>query len=158
MLALLIPSITLAQPPSPDEGWIESTYVIAGSTRDFASALATAATVAEGTGYPLDLHGVRYDPAHKRSSGGLTYAPSVCEDLGGYPCYVARGRHGTGPEGPAVSIEWSGAIQGFTPDLYVVVVAESSTPDQIAEPLRRAKAVIADAYAKTAPVYQGCMH
>ena len=129
--------------------FVNVNFVIIQSTKSYDSAKATAKLAAEKLAYKLDL---RELSPHKKN--GLTFSKKACENEGGYPCYIARGRYDAGKY---VSIEWSNAINGFAKGYYIVVVASGDTI--IAKSaLRRARSVFKDAYSKSAEVYIGCMH
>ncbi|MCB9673219.1 MAG: hypothetical protein H6736_11625 [Alphaproteobacteria bacterium] len=148
----LLASLALA---ADDQPWMERAFVIAASEKDYATALAKAASLADSTGIRLDLRGVGYDPATKASFGGLTLAPEGCRDNGfEYPCYVPRGRW---DGGTYLSVEHTSSIEGFTQGLYVVIAA-SGTREEVTEPLAVVKKAVPDAYVKSARVYIGCMH
>jgi hypothetical protein len=86
---------------------------------------------------------------------GLSFPAKVCDENGfEHPCYVARGRY---DDGEYVSVEWSTAYEGFTPGLYIVVVA-SGPEAEVKKHLPAAREVYGDAYIKKAKVYMGCIH
>ncbi|MES1224662.1 MAG: hypothetical protein ABUT20_54725, partial [Bacteroidota bacterium] len=85
---------------------------------------------------------------------GLTYAKKDCENEGGYPCYISRGRYDSGDY---ISIEWSDAFDGFAKGYYIVIVA-SGSKNETEPALKKAKQFYKDAYAKQCDVYVGCMH
>jgi hypothetical protein len=97
----------------------------------------------------LDLRGL--SPA---KGTGLSFSKKVCEDEGGYPCYIARGRY---EDNEFVSIEYSNAIEGFAKGYYVVITA-CGDKSITAPALKKAKKFYKDAYSKTTNVYMGCMH
>ena len=152
ILTTLVASLALAQDPSP---WVDQTFVIVASERTFDAAMAKAGHIAVKSGIRLDFRGVGFDPAHVSENGGLTLSASECEGNGwDYPCYVPRGRWDSGAY---LSIEYSSAVNGFTPGLYVVV-AGTGARSELDAVLARVRPVVPDAYLKTAEVYMGCMH
>ena len=135
-----------AQMESP---YAKKDMVIIQSTKSYAAAKKTAAEAAKKLSLKLDLRGL--SPA---KGTGLSFSKKACEDEGGYPCYIARGRY---EDNEFVSIEYSDAIEGFAKGYYVVITAcgdkSITTPA-----LKKAKKFYKDAYAKTTNVYMGCMH
>ena len=136
----------LAQEAQP---YIKKYFVIVQSTKNYTAAKLTAEKVAKQLNQPLDLRQLK---PNKKT--GLTFADSVCENEGGYPCYIARGRF---DDGNFVSIEWSNAINGFAKGYYVVIVGAGSK-DETTIVLKKVKKFFKDAYIKQAEVYIGCMH
>ena len=135
--------------PSP---WVEKSFVILKSTSSYAEALSFTTTAATRLAVKLDL---RELSANKKL--GLTFPKAWCEgEWGEYPCYIPRGRH---DDGVYLSIEHSSGYKGFTPGLYIVIMANGYKGDeQLGAALARARSVYPDAYAKTTSVYMGCMH
>lgn len=166
MLLSLILSTALAEPTNTDaevvidqasmlNQYAEVSFVIAASEKSYAQALLKAATLSEQSKIMFRSNGINFDPSHLDKDGGLTYAQSECEGNGwDYPCYESRGRW---DEGTYITIEYSSAIQGFTPGLYVVIAA-SGTKDALKPTLQTVKKFVPDAYMKTSSVYIGCMH
>ena len=152
MVLLLASTLALAQAPDP---WVERSFLIAASEKDFAAAVAKGAQLAEATGILFDLRGVGYDRSQRDHNGGLTLARAACEDNGwDYPCYVPRGRWDSGAY---ITVEYSSAFEGFTPGLYVVIAASGDAATAKAS-LPAVRAAVPDAYVKTSKVYMGCMH
>ena len=129
--------------------YVKVNFVIVQSTKNYAAAKATALSASQKLSYKLDLRGLT---AHKKN--GLTFSKSECENEGGYPCYIARGRYDAGEY---VSIEWSDAITGFAKGYYVVIIASGDAALSKAS-LKKAKPFFKDAYSKAAQVWVGCMH
>ncbi len=166
MLLSLILSTALAEPTNTaaeivtDQDimfnqYAEVSFVIAASEKSYAQALLKAATLSEQSNIVFRSNGVHFDPKHKTDNGGLTYTQSECEGNGwDYPCYVSRGRW---DDGSYITVEYSSAIQSFTPGLYVVIAA-SGTKDALKPTLQTVKQFVPDAYMKTSSVYIGCMH
>jgi hypothetical protein len=130
--------------------YIKKAFVIVQSTKNYAIAKLTAEKAARQLHQKLDLRELR--PNKKI---GLTYADSVCENEGGYPCYISRGRY---DNGDYVSIEWSNAFEGFKKGFYIVVISSGLDAAGTNEVLKNAKKYFKDAYAKKAEIYVGCMH
>lgn len=149
LLVVAIGCFVSAMAQEEAQPFVNVNFVIIQSTKNYDSAKATAKLAAEKLEYKLDL---RELTPHKKS--GLTFSEKACENEGGYPCYIARGRFDAGKY---VSIEWSNAINGFAKGYYVVVVASGDTI-VAKSALRRARSVFKDAYSKAAEVYIGCMH
>ncbi len=140
--------------PIPNQ-YQDVTFVIAASETSYSQAVLKAATLSEQSGILFNTGGVNFDPAHKDNNGGLTYSKQECEGNGWeYPCYVSRGRW---DEGSYITIEHSSAIQGFTPNLYVVIAA-SGAKETVKPTLKTVQQFVPDAYLKTSSVYVGCMH
>ena len=151
--ALSEPSNVISDPIS--DPYQDVSFVIAASETSYSQAVLKAATLSEQSGILFNTGGVNFDPTHKETNGGLTYSKSVCENNGWeYPCYVSRGRW---DEGAYITIEYSSAIQGFTPGLYVVIAA-SGDRKEVESSFTTVKKLIPDAYMKTSSVYVGCMH
>lgn len=129
--------------------FVKKSFVIVQSTKSYTEAKLTAEKAAKQLHQKLDLRELK---PNKKS--GLTFTDSVCENEGGYPCYIARGRF---DDGDYVSIEWANAINGFAKGYYVVIVAAGSK-NETRLVLKKAKQFFKDAYIKLADVYIGCMH
>lgn len=132
-----------------DRPYINKAFVIVQSTKNYAAAKQTAEKAAKQLHRQLDLRELK-----PNRESGLTFADSVCETEGGYPCYIARGRY---DDGDYVSIEWSNAFDKFAKGFYIVVVY-SGNKEEAAGILPRVKKIFKDAYYKQAEVYVGCMH
>jgi hypothetical protein len=130
--------------------YIKKSFVIIQSTKSYAVAKATAVKASQQLHQKLDLRELQ---PNKKT--GLTYADSVCENEGGYPCYISRGRY---DNGDYVSIEWSNAFEGFEKGFYIVVISSGLDAAGTNEVLKNAKKYFKDAYAKKAEIYVGCMH
>jgi len=124
-------------------------FVIVQSTKNYTAAKATALSASQKLNCKLDLRGLK---PHKKN--GLTFSKGDCENEGGYPCYIARGRYDAGEY---VSIEWSDAITGFAKGYYVVIISSGDAELSKAS-LKKAKPFFKNAYSKSAEVYVGCMH
>ena len=159
MLLSFIISAVSAAPTDTDtnpmaDQYREVAFVIAASEKSYSQAVLKAATLAEQSGIIFQTNGTNFDPKHKSENGGLTYPAHICEDYHwDYPCYVSRGRW---DDGSYITVEYSSAIQGFTPGLYVVIAA-SGNKEELGPTLNTVKHFVPDAYMKTSPVYIGCM-
>jgi len=127
-------------------------FVIAKSTTNYSEALSSAKTASSTLGLPLKLRDL---VPNKKT--GLTYPRADCErEVGGYPCYFARGRFDSGSY---VSIEHSTAYAEFKPHLFIVVLASGAKNDpMLRTTLEKARKTFPDAYLRTAGVYLGCVH
>jgi hypothetical protein len=130
--------------------YIKKAFVIIQSTKDYAAAKLTAEKAASQLHQKLDLRELK---PNKKT--GLTFTDSVCENEGGYPCYIARGRY---DNGDYVSIEWSNAFEGFAKGFYIVVISSGLDTEATNTILKNAKKKFKDVYAKKAEIYVGCMH
>ncbi len=130
--------------------YIKKIFVIVQSTKNYAAAKLTAEKAAGQLHQKLDLRELK---PHKKT--GLTYADSVCENEGGYPCYISRGRY---DDGDYVSIEWSNAFEGFAKGFYIIVICSGSDTKSTTAVLKNAKKYFKGTYAKKAEIYIGCMH
>ncbi len=133
-----------------EEQFITKSFVIIKSAKSYTEAKTAALKAAATLKQKLNLRDLK---PNKQS--GLTYPDSVCENEGGYPCYIARGRYDDGDD---ISIEWSNAINGFAKGYYVVIVSSSANAADAKEVLKKTKKYFKDAYVKQAEVYLGCMH
>jgi len=125
-------------------------FVILKSTTSYQEALKFAQKAAKQLNLKLDLRDLS-----ENKDIGLSYSKSELEE-GGFPFYVHRGRW---DDGSYVSIEYSSAFKGFREGLYMVVGTSGGVKSKpIMEALKQARKYYPDAYAKTAPVYFGCMH
>jgi hypothetical protein len=137
-----------APPPMPDP-MVEKAFLLVASTKDWDTARSTASQAAQALAMELKV------PVQPHPTEGLTFSEQTCADNGfDHPCYVARGRY---DDGEFVSVEWSSAYEGFTPGLYIVVVA-SGPEAEVKKHLPAAREVYGDAYIKKAKVYMGCIH
>ena len=143
---IIISTTLLAQDAEP---YVMKGFVIARSTKDYTAAKQTAQDAAKKLALKLDLRDLK---PHKKN--GLTYSKADCENEGGYPCYISRGRY---DDGDYVSIEWSNAFDGFAKGYYIVILASGNKQD-INPTLTKAKKFYKDAYTKQTSVYIGCMH
>lgn len=144
LLLLLCPSVpTLAQ----DDPYVTKSFLIISSTKKYNKALSKAQKAANSLVIPLDLRGATKDP-----DGGLT--STQVDESGEKVGYWPRGRY---DDGEYISIEFSSAFEGFTPDYYIVIVA-SGERSSLEELLPKVKKYFKDAYIKDTRVYMGSIH
>jgi hypothetical protein len=146
LLSIVIAACSIAQEAQP---FVKKNFVIIQSTKNYAAAKLTAEKAAKQLQQKLDLRELK-----PNKNTGLTFSDSVCENEGGYPCYLARGRF---DDGDYISIEWSNAINGFAKGYYVVI-AGAGSKEETNTILKKAKNFYKTAYVKQADVYIGCMH
>ena len=146
LLSVVIVICSIAQEAQP---FVKKSFVIIQSTKKYSAAKLTAIKAASQLSQKLDLREL-----NPNKQTGLTFPEKDCENEGGYPCYIARGRF---DDGDYVSIEWSNAINGFAKGYYVVVVGAGSK-EETNTILKKAKNFYKTAYAKQVDVYIGCMH
>jgi hypothetical protein len=146
LLSIIIAACSIAQEAQP---FVKKNFVIIQSTKNYAAAKLTAKKAAKQLQQKLDLRELK-----PNKNTGLTFSDSVCENEGGYPCYIARGRF---DDGDYISIEWSNAINGFAKGYYVVI-AGAGSKEETNTILKKAKNFYKTAYVKQADVYIGCMH
>jgi hypothetical protein len=147
IILIIFVQYSFAQQERP---YIKKAFVIVQSTKSYAAAKLTAEKAASQLHKKLDLRELQ---PNKKT--GLTYTDSVCENEGGYPCYISRGRY---DNGDYVSIEWSNAFEGFVKGFYIVVISSGLDTAGTNSVLKKAKKYFKDAYAKKAEIYVGCMH
>ena len=149
-LLLFILQIIVVSAFAQDElPYITKNFVIIQSTKEYKKAKAEAIKASQLLKQKLDLRALT-----PNGKAGLTYSEKACENEGGYPCYIARGRYN---DGDYVSIEWSNAFTGFAKGYYIVVVC-SGNKTETNLILSKAKKIFKDAYSKQTNVYVGCMH
>ncbi len=154
-LALLLAGPVHADPvaePTPEaapDPKVEKAFLLVSASKDWDTARSTASQAAQALALEIK---VEVEP---HATEGLTFSETTCTESGfEHPCYVARGRY---DDGEYVSVEWTNAYEGFTPGLYIVVVASGPEAD-VKKHLEAAQEVYGDAYIKKAKVYMGCMH
>ncbi len=153
LVALLLsaePTPTPAQEPAPEpDPTVDKAFLLVAASPSWDEARSTASQAAQGLALELKME------VEPLPDGGLTFSKKACEGNGWeHPCYVPRGRS---DDGEYVSVEYSTQYEGFTPGLYIVVVA-SGELGKVEQQLAAAKEMYPDAYIKKAPVYMGCMH
>ena len=132
-----------------EQAFVEKSFVIIQSTKSYDAAKRNAEKAAMQLKLKLDLRGLK--PSKKT---GLTFSKADCENDGGYPCYMARGRY---DDGDYVSIDWSDEFDQFAKGYYIVLIY-SGNKQGAGKILQKARSVFKDAYNKRAKVYVGCMH
>jgi len=148
-LFIFLTAITQIVFAQNETAFVEKSFVIIQSTKNYTTARRTAEKAAMQLKSKLDLRGLK--PSKKT---GLTFSKADCENDGGYPCYIARGRY---DDGDYVSIEWSDEFDRFAKGYYIVLIY-SGNKQEAGKILQKAKPVFKDAYYKQAKVYVGCMH
>ncbi len=132
--------------PSPH---VEKAFLLVAASKSWDEARSTASQAAQALALELK---VEVEP---HPTEGLTFSEKTCAESGmEHPCYVARGLW---DDGEYVSVEWSSGFEGFTPSLYIVVVA-SGPEAEVVRHLAAAREAYGDAYVKKATVYMGCTH
>ena len=159
MLLTLTLSTVFAAPTDTDtnpmaDQYQEVAFVIAASEKTYSQAVLKAATLSEQSGIEYRTNGVNFDPKHKDNNGGLTYSPQPATTITGV--IRATSLEGDGMKVLTSPSEYSSAIQGFTPGLYVVIAA-SGNKAELQPSLNTVKHFVSDAYMKTSSVYIGCM-
>lgn len=130
---------------------IENHFLIVASTKNYASAVKSAQSIAEELNLDFSYNEEYADKTH-----GLTYSKIDCEDDGwGYPCYQPRGGLHTYSN---VSIEWSSMYEGFSEGYYIVVIMSSYNKADAKNLLKKAQELVPSAYIKTTSVWYGCDH
>jgi hypothetical protein len=130
----------------------EKAFVVLQAHKSFADAKAAASLAAAVLSIHYDSRGLSSD-----ARTGLTSSKRDCEqDYGSFPCYVPRGRY---DDGVWISVEYSSGYKGFSPGLYLIVVASAPPGDPlIALALARVKDGYPKARIQRAPIYVGCIH
>lgn len=130
-----------------EDGFIDQSFLIIISTKNYQSALKKAQLACNDLGIPLNLNGNFASKEYGLDNN------TVC-GCGEQHGYIPRGR---GENGNYISIEYSSSYENFTPGYYIVVVSSGDKKD-VKEFLPKAKKHFKDAYMKTSRVYMGCMH
>ncbi len=127
-------------------------FLIIHASKNYELAKRVATEANKHLGYKIDFRGHEYN-----KTLGLSIPKEECEEHGfEYPVYVQRGRS---DDGNFISVEYTTNYEGFTPGLYIVVVASyTKGKKEIAETLKFVKKHYETAYFKYIDVYVGCMH
>ncbi|OQY03473.1 MAG: hypothetical protein B6I20_04970 [Bacteroidetes bacterium 4572_117] len=127
-------------------------FLIIHASKNYELAKRVATEAHKHLGYKIDFRGLEYN-----KTLGLSISKKECEENGfEYPAYVQRGR---GKDGNFISVEYTTNYEGFTPGLYIVVVASySKGKNEISETLKFVKKHYETAYFKYIDVYVGCIH
>jgi hypothetical protein len=149
LIVCLITTICFAQDEQTEAPYVKKSMLILLSTKSYAAAKKLAAQATDKLLLKMDLRGLK-----PNKKNGLTYSQADCENEGGYPCYISRGRY---EDGEFISIEYSNAIEGFAKGYYIVVAA-CGDKEITAPALVKAKKVYKNAYVKNTSVYMGCTH
>ena len=149
LLVFMLQAMVASAFAQDEQPYINKSFVVIQSTKEYKKAKAEAIKASQKLKQQLNLRALIAN-----GKTGLTYSEKECENEGGYPCYIARGRY---DDGDYVSIEWSNAFTGFTKGYYIVLVYSGNTTEANIV-LSKAKKIFKDAYSKQASVYVGCMH
>lgn len=125
----------------------EKSFLIISSTKKYNQALRQAQKAANKLVIPMDFRGMTND-----QNQGLTSNETCgCGEKHGY---LPRGRY---DDGKYISIEYSSAYDGFSPNYYIVIIA-SGPKDELKSLLPETQKQFKDAYIKSTKIYMGCMH
>ncbi len=144
---LFLFSTTLVFGQTEDEFYVDKSFVITHSSKNYASAEKAAKNAREKLGWDLALR----DCAIDSLKGFICNDSCDCGEVHGY---MPRGRY---DDGNYVSVEHSDYYQGFAKGYYIVVVASGERKD-LNITLTKILPTFKDAYIKNAKVYMGCMH
>jgi len=127
-------------------------FLIIHASKNYELAKRVATEANKHLGYKIDYRGLEYN-----KELGLSIPKTECEEHGfEFPTYVQRGR---GDDGNFISVEYTTNYEGFTPGLYIVVVASyTKGKKEINETQTFVKKHYETAYFKYIDVYVGCMH
>ncbi len=127
-------------------------FLIVSAGKNYEAMKKIASQVATKLDFKLDLRDLEYNKTE-----GLSFPKDTCEAHGfEFPFYLPRGRW---DDGNYVSIEYTNAYEGFTPKLYILIVASySKNSPKLKETLKTVKKQYKYAYIKYADIYQGCIH
>ena len=147
VLFLLLFLTSTAAFSQENDAYAKKSFTIVISTKNYQSALKKAQKAANKLQIPMNLRNCTFD-----KENGLTNNETCgCGEKHGY---LPRGRF---DDGQYISIEYSSAFEGFTPDYYIVVV-ESGSRKELEKSFSTIQKEYSDAYIKDSPVYLGCMH
>jgi len=127
-------------------------FLIIHASKNYQLAKRVATEANKHLKYKIDFRDHEYN-----KTLGLSISKEECEENGfEFPSYVQRGR---GDDGKFISVEYTTNYNGFTPGLYIVVVASyTKGKKEIAETLKFVKKHYETAYFKYTDIYVGCMH
>lgn len=147
-------------PKNSTDEWIDTPFyrlgiLVVGSYRSYGEALRAARSLSARSGLPYGDRGMIHDKKRgliwpDNSSDEMwagRYAPRRYDD----ECNIAG-------SGPCLTVERSGAYEGFTPGLYIVVSGILDRSEDRATRLAAAREVVPGAYVKQTTVYLGCTH
>ena len=128
--------------------------LIVGSYKSYGEALRAAKSFAAHSDYPYVSRGMVFDK--KR---GLIW-PDDSKDEAWAGAYAPRrdDKCNVGMLRPCVTVERSGAYEGFTPGLYIVVGGVLDRSAEREERLAAVQRIVPGAYVKQTAIYMGCMH
>ncbi len=149
VLLLFVISLLNAQEEAQTE---KKGFLIIHASKNYELAKRVAEEANKHLGYKIDFRGHEYN-----KELGLSIPKAECEENGfEYPSYIQRGRS---DDGNFISIEYTSNYEGFTPELYIVVVASyTKGKKEIKETQTFVKKHYETAYFKYIDVYVGCMH
>lgn len=153
IITLFFIFFTISQLSAQDMSQTEKKgFLIIHASKNYELAKKVANEAHKLLGYKIDFRGHEYN-----KTLGLSISKKECEKNGfEYPTYIQRGRAN---DGNFISVEYTSNYNGFTPGLYIVVVASyTKGKKEIAETLKFVKQHYKTAYFKYIDVYVGCMH
>ena len=127
-------------------------FLIIHASKNYQLAKRVATEANKHLKYKIDFRGHEYN-----KTLGLSVSEEECEQHGfEFPSYIQRGRS---DDGKFISVEYTTNYEGFTPGLYIVVVASyTKGKKEIKQTLEFVKKHYETAYFKYIDVYVGCMH
>ena len=127
-------------------------FLIIHASKNYELAKRVATEANKHLGYKIDFRGHEYN-----KTLGMSIPKAECEKHGfEYPSYIQRGRS---DDGNFISVEYTTNYEGFTPGLYIVVVASYTKGKKEIKPtLEFVKKHYETAYFKYIDVYVGCIH
>jgi len=131
---------------------VDKGFIIISAGKNYDAMKILAQKVAQKLNYELNLRELI-----PNETTGLTYPKNICneEDME-YPWYSKRGFY---DEGEYVSIEYTTDYDGFTPNLYIIVVSNHDKGSQeLTDALTHVKKYYKSAYIKYSEFYMGCLH
>lgn len=154
---LALPLISFGQ--TNEECYVEKSFIILLSTKDYNEALTIAESASKSLGFKLDTRDLT--PVTDKQLG-LSLPADTClkysigleeQDTN---CYIARGRY---DDGIYISIEYSNAYLSFAKGYYIVISGSGMKEDkELSKTLKKVKTKFSDAYIKSSKVYMCCMH
>jgi hypothetical protein len=132
--------------------YVQKGFVIVAAGKNYDAMKKMASEVSEKLDYELELRGLDYN-----KEIGLTFSEDECNDSEyDFPWYARRELW---DEGEYVSIEYTTDYDGFTPELYIIVVSSHDKGSQeLTDALEHTKKYYKNAYIKYSEFYMGCGH
>jgi len=147
-------------PKNATDEWIDTPFyrlgiLVVGSYRSYGEALRAAKSLSARSGLPYGDRGMIYDK--KR---GLIWPDDNSDEMwaGRYAPRRYDNECDMAESGSCLTVERSGAYEGFTPGLYIVVSGVLDRTEDRATRLAAAREVVPGAYVKQTTVYLGCTH